>query len=83
MLLDTSSLLRSPGESVVVQMLVAVRIGDDISVCCTWDRRCGSLTILKDTCERQRDRGHNFRTIWSPINRQFAQSILEASLAPG
>lgn len=44
-----SSLLRSPGESVVVQMLVEVQIGDDISVCCTWDRRCGSLTILKDT----------------------------------
>lgn len=52
MLLDTSSLLRSPGESVVVQMLVEVQIGDDISVCCTWGRRCGSLTILKDTCDR-------------------------------
>lgn len=68
-----------------VRMTVEVQIADDIQVCCTWGRRCGSPTISEDTCEWKTDRHGCFEAIslTTPKLRQFALSLSEASLDIG
>lgn len=50
--------LRPPGDSVAAQVLVGGQAGGDKWACCTWGRRCGSLTISADTsCEKHGNMG--------------------------
>lgn len=54
-----SSPLRPPGDSVAAQVLVGGQAGGARWVCCTWGRRCGSLTTSAGTYRgRQRDDRH-------------------------
>lgn len=50
--------IRPPGDSVAAQVLAGGQAGGARWVCCTWGRRCGSLTTSAGTWGRQRDDRH-------------------------